>query len=134
MSTHKNWSQRRMMRRKQLQQAHLEAQKAHYSNIQKSVWAELKCGALAVLLRLLVLVSAVILGGCGTPQTQARVVYQAPPRPDAALLTRPNPVPELVEPITEESVLLKHADEAAERNGLAAPLNGLIDWVEKVTE
>ena len=86
----------------------------------------------AFVLALLVLVA--ILSGCGTQQTQARVVYQAPPRPDAALLARPQPVSDLVEPITEESVLLKHADEAAERNSLAVQLNGLIDWVEKVTE
>jgi len=43
-------------------------------------------------------------------------------------------VPPLVEPITEQTVLLKHADEMAERHSLAARLNALIDWIEKVTQ
>ena len=62
------------------------------------------------------------------------MVYQAPPRPDAALLARPVAVPALVGDVGEREVLLKHADEMAERNGLAAQLNGLIDWVLKVTQ
>jgi hypothetical protein len=62
------------------------------------------------------------------------VVYQPPPRPDAALLTRPVAVPPLVGAVGEREVLLKHADEMAERHALAAQLNGLIDWVLKVTQ
>ena len=73
------------------------------------------------------------LSGCGTQPT--RYVVAKPPRPDAALLVRHAlDVPPLVDPITEQSVLLKHADEMAERHTLAAQLNELIDWVEKVTE
>lgn len=58
-----------------------------------------------------------------------------PPRPDASLLVRPaTNVPPLVAPINEQTVLLKHSDEMAERHSLAAQLNYLIDWVEKVTQ
>jgi hypothetical protein len=85
-------------------------------------------------LMMLVVVLMLSLSGCGTPQIQARVVYQAPPRPDASLLERPHDVPLLTAPIDQAAVLLKHADEAFERHTLAAQLNGLIDYVLKVTE
>jgi hypothetical protein len=50
------------------------------------------------------------------------------------LLERPHDVPLLTAPIDQAAVLLKHADEAFERHTLAAQLNGLIDYVLKVTE
>ena len=81
---------------------------------------------------MLAIALAAALVGCGTLPT--RYVTAKPPRPDAALLVRPHDVPQLAEPITEQSVLLKHADEMAERHSLAAQLNSLIDWVEKVTQ
>lgn len=131
MSIKQNRAQRRALeRRKKKKSTHTEVKPSHW-DIQQAAWNQYVM-MVAFVLALLVLVA--ILSGCGTQQTQARVVYQAPPRPDAALLARPQPVSDLVEPITEESVLLKHADEAAERNSLAVQLNGLIDWVEKVTE
>ena len=85
------------------------------------------------LVAVMILALALSLSACGTQPT--RYVVAKPPRPDAALLVRHAlDVPPLVDPITEQSVLLKHADEMAERHTLAAQLNELIDWVEKVTE
>ena len=81
---------------------------------------------------MLAIALAAALVGCGTQPT--RYVTAKPPRPDAALLVRPHDVPPLAEPITEQSVLLKHADEMAERHAIAAQLNALIVWIEKVTE
>ena len=131
MSIKQNRAQRRALeRRKKKKVTHTEVKPSHW-DIQQAAWNQYVM-MVAFVLALLVLVA--ILSGCGTQQTQARVVYQAPPRPDATLLARPEPVPLLVEPVTEETILLKHADEMAERNGLAVQLNGLIDWVLKVTE
>ena len=81
---------------------------------------------------MLMLALGLSLAACGTAPTRIQAVK--PPRPNAALLVRPAPVPLLTEPVTAQSVLEKHADEITERHMLAAQLNALIDWVLGVTE
>ena len=81
---------------------------------------------------MLMLALGLSLAACGTAPTRIQAVK--PPRPNAALMVRPAPVPLLTEPVTAQSVLEKHADEMTERHMLAAQLNALIDWVLGVTE
>ena len=111
----------------------MQTPRPHWRKPMPSVQAQLTQIGLMVAGAMLMLALVLSLAGCGTQPT--RYVVAKPPRPDAALMVRPTlDVPPLVELITEQTVLLKHADEMAERHSLAAQVNALIDWIEKVTE
>ena len=81
---------------------------------------------------MLMLALGLSLAACVPATTRIQAVH--PPRPNAAMMVPPAPVPLLTEPVTAQSVLEKHADEMTERHMLAAQLNALIDWVLGVTE